>query len=194
LAAWSRKPLLQVNRAHQLDPRSRAITLEVGQVYIAARKYDEAMAVLKKLANENPTYPDAHFWLCIAYWGKQMYSRVIEEYKIAAQLSNNRNNSEFASALEEGYRSASWKGALTKGIETLKAQRKTDPSSTYGGGYWIPFMYGQMGEKDQAFRWLDTAYQEREEALVGLKTDFQVDPLRSDPRFADLMRKVGLSQ
>jgi tetratricopeptide (TPR) repeat protein len=194
IGGMEQEAITAVNRAHQLDPRSPAITLEVGMVYIAARQFDEAIAVLKKLTNQNPTYPDAHFWLAIAYWGKHIYPQVIEEQKVYGQLSDDRNNSEFASALEQGYRSAGWKGALSKGIETLKAQRKTQPSSAYGSAYWIAFMYGQSGEKDQAFQWLDTAYQEREEALMGLKTDFQVDPLRSDPRFAELLRKVGLPQ
>jgi hypothetical protein len=51
-----------------------------------------------------------------------------------------------------------------------------------------------LGEKDQAFRWLDTAYQERDYSLLGLKTDYSLDPIRSDPRFAELVRKVGLPQ
>ena len=55
-------------------------------------------------------------------------------------------------------------------------------------------MYAELGEKDQAFQWLNTAYQERDWLLVDLKTDFLLDPLRSDPRFAELVRKVGLPQ
>jgi len=51
-----------------------------------------------------------------------------------------------------------------------------------------------LGHKDQAFQWLNTAYQERDPELVGLKTDFVLDPIRSDPRFAELVRKVGLPQ
>jgi hypothetical protein len=51
-----------------------------------------------------------------------------------------------------------------------------------------------LGDKDQAFHWLDTAYQERDFPLFGLKTDFLLDPLHSDPRFAELVRKVGLPQ
>ncbi len=99
--------------------------------------------------------------------------------------------SEFASALEQGFRSAGWKGALTKGIEIRQAQRKTGYSSAYS----IAALYADLGDKDQAFRWLNTAYQERRSwQLEGLKTDFLLDPLRSDPRFAELVRKVGLPQ
>jgi hypothetical protein len=55
-------------------------------------------------------------------------------------------------------------------------------------------MYAELGETDQAFRWLDTAYQERDYWLLGLKTDSSPDLIRSDPRFAELVRKVGLPQ
>jgi hypothetical protein len=92
--------------------------------------------------------------------------------------------------MEQGFRSAGWKGALSKGIETRKSQRKTGYSSAYD----IAIMYADLGDKDQAFRWLNTAYQEREEGMLRLKTDFALDPLRSDPRFAELVRKVGLPQ
>ena len=119
-----------------------------------------------------------------------MYPQVIEEWKAYGQLSGDRNDSDFASAMEQGFRSASWKDALTKGIETRQAQRKIGYSSAYA----IAALYADFGDKDQAFRWLNTAYQERDEFLLGLKTDSLLDPLRSDPRFAELVRRVGLPQ
>ena len=119
-----------------------------------------------------------------------MYPQVIEEWKAYAQLSGDSNESDFASALEQGFRSAGWKGALTKGIETRQAQRKAG----YYSAYRIAELYADLGDKDQAFRWLNTAYQERDVALMGLKTDFFLDSIRSDPRFAELVRKVGLPQ
>ena len=90
----------------------------------------------------------------------------------------------------QGFRSAGWKGALINGIETRKAQRKTG----YSSAYEIATLYADLGDKDQAFKWLNTAYQERDPGLLNLKTDFRLDPLRSDPRLAELVRKVGLPQ
>jgi hypothetical protein len=58
----------------------------------------------------------------------------------------------------------------------------------------IATLYADLGDKDQAFRWLNTAYQERDFWMAHLKTSFLLDPLRSDPRFAELVRKVGLPQ
>jgi len=92
--------------------------------------------------------------------------------------------------MEQGFRSAGWKGALTKGIEVRQAQRKNG----YWSAYNVAALYADLGNKDDTFRWLNTAYQERDWQLVGLKTDFSLDPIRSDPRFAELVLKVGLPQ
>ncbi|MGC1449567.1 MAG: protein kinase [Candidatus Sulfotelmatobacter sp.] len=180
--------LAEINRAHQLDPLSPIITYEVGSIHIVERQYDEAIVVCKKLANENPTFAKAHDCLASAYWGKRMYPQVIEERRIFGELSGDQSESEFALAMEQGFRSAGWKGALTRGIETLQAQRKTG----YSSAYTIATLYADLGDKDQAFQWLNSAYQERDASLAGLKTDFALDPLHSDPRFAELVRKVGL--
>ncbi len=180
----------EIKHAHQLDPASTIISVEVGYVQALVGHYDEAIDVCKKLANENPAFARAHFCLARAYLAKRMYPQVIEEWKAYGQLSGDRNASEFASALEQGFRSTGWKGALTKGIETREAQRNRGYSSAYD----IAALYANLGDKDQAFQWLNTAYQGRELGLLGLKTDFLLDPVRSDPRFAELVRKMGLPQ
>jgi serine/threonine protein kinase/tetratricopeptide (TPR) repeat protein len=185
-----REALAEINLAHQLDPLSPIISANAGAIRISARQYDEAIVICKKLANENPTFAQAHGCLTLAYGGKRMYPQVIEEWKVFGQLSGDRDFSAFISAMEQGFHSAGWKGALTKGIEVRLAQRKAGSLSAY----WIAIMYSDLGDKDQAFRWLNTAYQERDLYLLKLKTDFLLDPIRSDPRFAGLVHKVGLPQ
>jgi TolB-like protein len=182
--------LAEANRAHQLDPLSPVISVGLGEVHILARQYDEGIAVCKKLASENPTFAQTHSCLIDGYWGKRMYPQVIEEWKALGQLSGDRDESDFAAAMEQGFRSGGWKGALTKGIEIREAQRKTG----YSSAYTIAALYAELGDKDQAFRWLNTAYQEHDWLLGDLKTNLLLDPIRSDPRFAELVRKVGLPQ
>jgi serine/threonine protein kinase/tetratricopeptide (TPR) repeat protein len=182
--------LAEANRAHQLDPLSPIIAVEVGLVYISMRQYDEAIVECEKLSNENPTFADGHRCLALAYWAKRVYPQVIEEWKTYGQLSGDPNESEFAAALEQGFRSAGWKSALTKAIEIRQAQRKTG----YSSPYQIATLYADLDDKGRAFKWLNTAYLERDVGLVGVKTDFLLDALHSDPRFADLVRKMGLPQ
>jgi tetratricopeptide (TPR) repeat protein len=185
-----REALAQITIARQLDPHSPVISFGLGNIHIAARRYDEAIAVCKKLADENPTFALARYCLSEAYWGKRIYSQSIEEWKIESQLSGERNDAELASAMERGFRSAGLEGALREDIEASLAQRKTGFSSAYS----IAELYAQLGNKDQAFQWFNTAFQEHDQGLMGLKTDFTLDSLHSDPRFAELVRKVGLPQ
>jgi hypothetical protein len=117
-----------------------------------------------------------------------LYPQVIEEQQTYGRLCGDPYEAEFASALAEGFRSAGWKGAVKKGIQVRLAQRKAG----YYSAYILADLYVELGDKDQAFQWLNTAYAERETGMKGLRTDFLLDPLRGDPRFAELLDKVGV--
>jgi TolB-like protein/Tfp pilus assembly protein PilF len=180
--------LAEINLAHQLDPLSPIITRVIGSVLVAQRKYDEAISVCRQLATENPTFALAHDCLYYAYWAKHMYPQVVEEYKVHAQLTGDSVDVNFAAALDRGFRASGWSGAATQLIETLQTQRKTG----YGSPFLIARLYADVGDKEHAFQWLDTAYREHDWLLISLNTEFELDPIRSDPRFADLVTKVGL--
>ena len=182
--------IAEAQRAHQLEPLTPSTGFQLGYVRIWTREYDEAVAECKKVTNDNPTFALAHLCLAQAYWGKRLYPQVIEEWKIYGQLSGDTEESEFASALEQGFLSEGWKGALTKGIQIRETQRK----SSYWSAYAIGSLYADLGDKSKAFQWLNTAYDERDASLLGLKTDYLLDPVRTDPRFAELVRKVGVPQ
>ena len=190
LGGREQEAIAEANRAYQLEPLLPITTVVVGLVHMSVRQYDQAIEACERSVNENPTYADAHRCLAYAYWGKRMYPAVIEEWKTYGRLSGDRNESEFASALEQGFRLAGWKAALTKAIATRQAQRKTGYFSAHG----MAGLYADLGDKENAFRWLNIAYRERDLLLITLKTDFLLDPIRSDPRFAELVRKVGLPQ
>jgi hypothetical protein len=118
-----------------------------------------------------------------------MYAQAIEEYKAFGRLSGNELDIEFASALEEGFRTSGWNGALVRAARVLTARRK----KTYVAPYTIAELYADAGNKEEAFRWLNIALEERDDSLVTLlKGDYTVDSLRSDSRFAELLRKTGL--
>jgi len=183
-----REAFAEAALAHELDPLSPVITRVVGGVRVSAGKFDEAIAICSKLANENPTFAIAHDCLAQAYWGKLMYLQVIEERKIFGGLSGYQVDVDFAAVMEQGFRSSGWKGALTKAIAFRQAQRKTG----YFSAFEIAELYAGLGDKTQTFHWLNTAYQEHDWLLITLNTNPELDPLRSDPRFAELVRKVGL--
>jgi TolB-like protein len=190
LGGRQQEALAEINLAHQLDPQSLIIRRVMASIRVSGRQYDEAISVCKELETENPTFILAHDCLPYGYWGKHMYPQVVEEWKTYGQLTGNRDDLEYGAALDRGFRSAGWKGALTEAIEFWQNRRKTG----YVSPLKIARLYADLGDKEQAFQWLDTAYREHDWLLMGLNTYFQLDSLRSDPRFPELVRKVGLPQ
>ena len=182
----------EANRARQLDPLSPIIGVVQGIAYFSARQFDKAIEICNKLIADNPTFSPAHLWLANSYWGEHRYPQAIQEWKTASQLSGNRNDAEFAIALDVGFHSGGWPSALRKGIEASLGQRKARTGYVYP--YDIAKLYADLGDMDHAFEWLNTAYQERGTGLIGLRTDFMFDSLRSDPRYAELVRKIGFPQ
>jgi TolB-like protein len=180
--------LREIDLAHLLDPTSLMIRRVKGSVLVAARRYDDAIADCRQLLVENPTYNLAHDCLAYAYWGKGMYPQVVEQWKMYNLQTGNREDAEFGDALERGFLSAGWHGALTEGIKVRLNQ--------YQAGYFSPYeiarFYADMDDKEKAFEWLNTAYREHDFLFREVNTDFGLDNLRSDPHFAELVRKVGL--
>jgi len=178
----------EINRAHELDPLSPVITRVVGGIQATARHYDEGIAVCKQLAQENPTFAIAHDCLFYAYWGKRMYPEAVEEWKAYGRLNGNATNMENAAALERGFHAGGWPRGLTDVIAVYENRRK----SGYASPFEIARFYADLGDKDKAFEWLNTAYREHDSLLLGLNTNSQFDSLHSDARYAELVRKIGL--
>ncbi|HVM76339.1 MAG TPA: hypothetical protein VMT75_11890 [Candidatus Saccharimonadales bacterium] len=182
--AWA-----EINVAHQLDPQAPVIRRVMGSVLVMGRRFDDAIAVCKQLESEEPAFTLAHDCLGYAYWGKRMYPEVVEEWKMYGQLSGNREEAEWSAALERGFQAGGWNGSLTEAIRILEAQRKTG----YTSPYKIARLYADLGDKEKALEWLETAYREHDWLLMELNTGFQFDGMRRDARFQELVKKVGLA-
>jgi TolB-like protein/cytochrome c-type biogenesis protein CcmH/NrfG len=183
-----KEALAEIDLAHQLDPDAPVIRRVQGSVLVMARRFDEAIALCKQLENDDPSNILAHDCLGYAYWGKRMYAQAVEEWKTYGQLTGNPDEARWSEALDRGFRAASWKGALTEAIRVLETRRRT----SYASPYMIARLYADLGDKEKAFEWLDIAYREHDWLLIELNTGFQVDSLRSDPRFDQLVKEVGL--
>ena len=188
-----REAIDEANRAYELDPLAPIIKLAQVEAYTSARQFDKAIDTCKKIIADNPTFGRAHDDLSFLYWGEHKYPQAIQEMETGAQSDGDKNYADFAAALKAGFPSGGWAGALRKGIEISLAQRKA--KTGYVSPYEIAMLYADLGDKDHAFEWLDTAYQEHDLSLLyGLRTDFKMDSLRSDPRYAGLVRKIGFPQ
>jgi len=182
----------EANRARQLDPLSPIIGLALADAYNYDRQFDKAIEVSKKIIADNPASGVAHQNLAVSYWGAHKYPQAIQEWTTGAQLGGDKNAAEVAAAMDAGFHSGGWPSALHKAIEVSLAQRKA--KSGYVSPYLIAEFYADLGDKDHAFEWLNTAYQEHAIYLGGVRTDFTMDSVRSDPRYAELVRKIGLPQ
>ena len=177
------------NQARRLDPLSPIIAFQQAQAYSRGRQFDKAIELYKKVIADNPTLGITHWGLARSYWGEHKYQQAIQEFEIDAQLEGNKNAIEDTAAQDAAFRSGGWPSALRNGIEVSLAQAKT----SYVPPYQIAQLYAELGDKDHAFQWLNTAYQEPA-TLYGLRTDFALDSLRSDPRYAEPVRKIRLPQ
>jgi eukaryotic-like serine/threonine-protein kinase len=180
------------NRAHELDPLSPIIGYAQASAYLFGRQVDKAIEMEKKVNAENPAFSVGHLALAWMYWAQHKYPEFIQESQTYAQLSGDKNDVEYAAALDSGYRSGGWPSAAHKGIEAFLAQRKA--KTNYLAPYFIAELYADLGDKDHAFEWLNIAYQEHCPWLVTLPVEFTFDSLRSDPRYAELVHKIGLPQ
>jgi len=179
-------------RAHQLDPLSPIIAAQAAYAYTYARQYDKAIDLFKKLIADNPNFGRAHSELAYTYWGAHKYPEAIQEWKTGSQFEGDKKYIEYANAVELAFRSGGWAAAERKGIEVSLAQRK-EPGS-YVSPYQIAGYYADLVDKDHAFQWLNTAYQEHDILIIGIRADFAMDSLRSDPRYAALVHKIGFPQ
>jgi len=183
--------LAEINRAHELDPLSPVITRVIGGTLADARQFDQGISVCQQLVQENPTFAIAHDCLFYAYWGKRMYPQAVEEWKAYAQLNGSRECIENAAALERGFHSGGWPRGLTEVIAVLENRRKIGYAS-YASPFEIARLYADLGDRDKAFEWLNTAYREHDSLLLGLNVDSQFDAMHFDPRYGKLVGKIGL--
>jgi len=183
-----REALAEIDRARELDPLSPVIARVAGGILTTAGRYDEGIAVCQQLVQENPTFAIAHDCLFYAYWGKHMYAQAVDEYQANVRLLRNPQYLEDGAALERGFRSGGWHGALSQLIVSLENHRK----SGYASPFIIARAYADLGDKNKAIEWLDTAYREHDCLLIELHSWPQFDSLSADSRFAELANKIGL--
>ena len=176
-----------IKRSEELDPLSPMVSANVGQILYYARRYDEAIDQCRKTIEMDPNYAMTRTFLGQAYIQKGMFPEAIEELKKAVELSE--HNPETIAVLGYVY------AASGKNTEAEKVLAELIASSTqrYIPPYSIAEIYGVMRRNDEAFKWLEKAYEQRASHLVDLKVNPMLDPLRDDPRFADLLRRVRLS-
>jgi len=182
----SAEGLTEAKRALELDPVSPAILhYVVVQLYLA-RRFDEAIEQCRKTLELDPSFTPVHVTLAEVYSAKGMYREALAEYEEFSALSGGSPRS----TAFVGYAHARL-GQRSQALRVLD-QLRTASKQRYVPALSFAIVYVGLGEKEQAFLWLEKAYDERTNSLAYLNVQATWDPLRSDPRFADLVRRIGL--
>jgi len=178
--------MAETKRAQELDPLSLMFSTNVGNDSYYARQYDEAIAQLEKTINLDPGYNPAYLWLGQAFEQKKMYVEAIATFQKG--MSQGERHPKLLSSLGHTYALAGESDKANKVLDELREMSKR----RYISPYLFAVIYVGLGDNKQAFAWLDKAYQDRTFFLIWLKVEPRFDSLRDDPRFQDLLRRIGL--
>jgi TolB-like protein/Tfp pilus assembly protein PilF len=179
--------IAELKRAQDLDPLSLIINADLGEVYTWARRYDEAIEQLRKTTEMDQSFYYAHWHLGMAYELKGSYQEAIAEYQKARGLGDDPF---VVACLGHAYAILGKRDEALKTLDLLKETSK----ERYVGEYSFAVLCAGLGERDQAFQWLEKGYQNRSSHVNWIKVDPMLDNLRSDPRFVELVHRVGLPQ
>jgi tetratricopeptide (TPR) repeat protein len=174
-------------KAESLDPLSLVISADMGMEALGpAGLYDQEMEQCRKTLEMDPTFPLAHVCMSESYVRKGMFKEAIAEMQKAIELSG--GSLVFVSLLGNEYARAGRRDEAIKILKELKARSKRE----FVSPNLFAAIYAGLGDKDQAFAWLEKSYEERTDEIPGLNVEWELEPLHTDPRFQDLLHRVGL--
>jgi TolB-like protein/DNA-binding winged helix-turn-helix (wHTH) protein/Flp pilus assembly protein TadD len=178
--------LAQVKKAENLDPLSLIISSDLAEELLIAHRYDEAATQTQKTINMDHFFAPAHYVMGATFVQKHRYDEAIGELQKATELSE--GSTAFNANLAYAYAVSGRRNEAVKILTNLKNQSQHG----FSNAPEIALVYVGMDDKDQAMAWLNKAFDERFSPWVLMRPAF--DPLRSDPRFQDLMHRIGLSK
>ena len=182
------KSIQEMKRALELEPASLVMNTFMGATLYYAGRYDEAIDQCRRTVEMDPNFAVAHWHLGLAYEQKQVFDKAIEEFKKAISLSG--GSPLMRAALGRVYAESHKKYEANEMLNELNELAKRQ----YVSAYEVAKIYVALGNSEQAFQLLAKAYAEHSFHLVNLNVCPQLNSIRSDPRFRDLVQRIGLSR
>ena len=161
----------------------------LAHAYFVARQYDKAIELFRKTLEKDPDKPQPHAILGETYLAKEMYAEGVAEIQKAVSLDNAPERWDRHPLLAYAYAMTGTRDAAQRILNEQKMLEKQGYISPYN----FAIIYTGLGDKDRAFEWLEKGYEQRIPLIYRLKSRPMFDPLRSDPRYAALLRKMNLT-
>ena len=183
--------LSEANRALELDPLSPAIGQNVGDVYAFMGHNSEAIVQYRKTIALDPSFASVHFALGVILISDKHYEEGFSEIRKEAEAVHDPERVRLATSILETLRKAGFQAATLASIRADLSRSAQEYVPPYG----IAYRYAAIGDKEHAFEWLEKAYQAHDDSLPYLKVDPDLrKTLGSDPRYSELLRRMGLPQ
>jgi tetratricopeptide (TPR) repeat protein len=191
LLALHRLPeaLAEIDRAQTLDPASSAILADKGNILRAAGRLDEALSLLKQMESRDPSFRSPHRYLQLVYFRKQEYPNFLSELRKDALLVHDDSALAIATAAEKGYAAGGARSMLEAMLQiqkTLYAQHSIPPTA-------VAWTLTLLGNKNEALRYLNAAYETRDDWLLFVAAYPEFDVLHEEPAYRDLMARLNLT-
>jgi TolB-like protein/DNA-binding winged helix-turn-helix (wHTH) protein/Tfp pilus assembly protein PilF len=176
----------EIERARQLDPLSLIIQVDNGAILFFSRQYDRAIEQFQAVLKVEPTFPRARM-MDYAYAQQGRYAEALADIEIWRRVDNT-----YWILIEEGYvyGRAGQPAEARRALEKLKLMNRGGKIDPFG---LVPVYVG-LGDKDQAFAWIEKSIANHSPGPIALKVDPIYEPLRSDPRFQSVLQRLGLAQ
>ena len=182
-----KKAFKEIHTALSLDPNSRVISVDVGWFYQYSREYDQAVQYIKNTLELEPNFIIAHLNLGFTYTLQGKYEEAIQSFHKAKELSG-----DYPLSLAALSYSLAVSGGKAEAVELLHKLEEIS-KSRYVPALYFALIYMGLGDNDQAFHWIERGFEEHSGYLLYFKVDPKVDRLRSDPRFKEILRKIGFN-